>query len=57
MKKHIENSGKKMRSVEHHSVPTSLKRVTTFLEDKYLKDTETNEDEHYVYFNMKLLIQ
>lgn len=51
MKKHIENSGKKMGSVEHHSVPTSLKRAKTFLQDEYLKDIEANDDEHYFYFN------
>ena len=53
MKKHIENSGKKMGSVEHHSVPTSLKRAKTFLQDEYLKDIEANDDEHYFYFKCK----
>lgn len=55
MKKHIENSGKKMGSVEHHSVPTSLKRAKTFLQDEYLKDIEANDDEHYFYFKCKCL--
>ena len=36
MKKHVENSGKRVGSVEHHSVPTSLKRAKTFLQDEYL---------------------
>ena len=51
MKKHIENcSGKRMGSVDNHSVPTSLKRGKTFLQDEYLKDIEANNDENYFYF-------
>ena len=50
MKKHIESSGKKMGSVEHHSVPTGLKRAKTFLQEEYLKDIEANDDENYFYF-------
>jgi len=53
MKKHIENSGKKMGSVEHHSVPTGLKRAKTFLQEEYLKDIEANDDENYFYFQCK----
>ena len=49
MKKHIENSGKRMGSVDNHSVPTSLKRAKTFLQDEYLKDIEANDDENYFY--------
>jgi len=36
MKKHIENSGKRIGNAEHHSVPTSLKRAKTFLQNAYL---------------------
>ena len=53
MKKHVENSGKRVGSVEHHSVPTSLKRAKTFLQDEYLKDIEANDDENYFYFKCK----
>ena len=65
MKKHIENSGKRMGSVDNHSVPTSLKRAKTFLQDKYLKDIKANDDKNYVFKckcyhsykkNMKLFI-
>ena len=52
MKKHIENSGKRMGSVDNHSVPTSLKRAKTFLQDEYLKDIEGN-DGNYFYFKCK----
>ena len=56
MKKHIENSRKNMGSVEHHSVPTSLRRVKTFLQDEYLKDIESNNDEHCFYFKCKCTV-
>jgi len=42
-----------MGSVEHHSVPTSLKRTKTFLEDENLKDIETNEDENCFYLKCR----
>ena len=54
MKKHIENSGKGMGSVYNHSVPTSLKRAKTFLQDEYLKNIEANENKNYFYFKCKL---
>ena len=53
MKKHKENSGKRMGSVDNHSVPTSLKRAKTFLQDEYWKDIEANDDENYFYFKCK----
>ena len=53
MKKHKENSGKKIGSVDHHSVPTSLKQAKTFLQEEYLKDIETNDDENHFYLNCK----
>ena len=53
MKKHIENSCKRMASVHNHSVPTSLKHAKTFLQDKYLKDIEANDDENYFCFKCK----
>ena len=42
MKKHGENSDKKMDSV-HHSVVTGLKRAKPFLQEQYLKDIEAND--------------
>ena len=53
MEKHKENSGKKMGSVEHHSVPTGWKRAKTFHQEEYLKDIEANDKENYFYFQCK----
>ena len=53
MKKRKENSGKRMGSVDNHSVPTSLKRAKTFLQDEYWKDIEANDVENYFYFKCK----
>ena len=54
MTKHIEYSGKIMRSRDNHSFPTSLKCAKTCLQDEYyLKDIEANDDENYFYFKCK----
>ena len=53
MKKHVENSGKRIGNAEHHSVPTSLKRAKTFLQEEYLKEIEASVDEDYFYFKCK----
>ena len=53
MKKHVENSGKRIGIAEHHSVPTSLKRAKTFLQEGYLKEIEASDDEDYFYFKCK----
>lgn len=53
MKKHVENSGKRIGNAEHHSVPTSLKRAKTFLQDEYLKEIEAADDQDYFYFKCK----
>ena len=53
MKKRVENSGKRIGNVEHHSVPTSLKRAKTFLQDEYLKEIEAADDQDYFYFKCK----
>ena len=56
MKTHIENSGKRMGSVDNHnSARTSLKRAKTFLQDEYLKDIEGNDYENYFYFNVSVI--
>lgn len=53
MKKHVKNSGKRIGNAEHHSVPTSLKRAKTFLQDEYLKEIEAVDDQDYFYFKCK----
>ena len=48
MKIHIlEDSGKRMGSVDNHSVPTSFKRAKTFLQDEYLKVIEGSGNKNY----------
>lgn len=34
----IESSGKRIGNAGHHSIPTSLRKAKTFLNDRYLKD-------------------
>ena len=53
MKQHVENSGKRIGNAEHHSVPTSLKRAKTFLQDEYLKEIEAADDQDHFYFKCK----
>ena len=38
MKEHITRSGKHIANKDHHSVPTSLRKAKTFLEDEYLHE-------------------
>ena len=48
---HISQSGKNIDpNTKNHSVLTSMKKVTTFLNDEYLKDTKACSDSHYFYF-------
>ena len=35
MNQHITNSGKKVASIQHHSIPTNFKKAKTFLTDQY----------------------
>ena len=37
MNEHITRSGKYIANKDHHSVPTSLRKAKTFLEDEYQK--------------------
>ena len=53
MKKHVENSGKRIGNAERHSVPTSLSCAKTFLRDEYLKEIEAADGEEYFYFKCK----
>lgn len=43
MKQLIESSGKRLGNVDHHSVPTNLRK------DEYIKDIEANSDQRYFY--------
>ena len=53
MNQHITNSRKKVTSIQHHSIPTNLKKAKTFLTDQYLKDIEATSDQRHVYFRAK----
>jgi len=46
---HISKSGKNIGS-KTHSVPTSVRKATTFLEDEYLKEILAASDGSYFYF-------
>ena len=48
MNNHISKSGK--NSSSSHSVPTSVRKATTFLNDEYLKDLSAASDDNYFYF-------
>ena len=37
-------------NTKNHSLPTSMKKATTFFNDEYLKDTKACSDSHYFYF-------
>ena len=50
---HITNSGKKVASIRHHSIPTNLKKAQTFLTEQYLKDIEATSDQRHFYFRAK----
>lgn len=48
---HISKSGKNIDPTnDTHSVPTSMRKATTFLNDEYLKDIKTCSDSHCFYF-------
>ena len=38
MNEHIARSGKNIGNIHHHSVPTTLRKAKTFLEDEYLHE-------------------
>jgi len=51
MNLHISQSGKNIdRKSEHHSVPTSMKKAKTFLEDEYLQEILATSDDEHFYF-------
>ena len=50
---HIPNSGKKVACIQHHSIPTNLKKAKTFLTGQYLKDIEATSGQRHFYFRAK----
>ena len=53
MNEHIARSGKSISNIQHHSVPTSLRKVKTFLEDEYLRERNATRDDRCFYFQAK----
>lgn len=51
MNNHVSKSGKNIDSRSNHSVPTSVRKATTFLNDEYLKDLSAASDDNYFYFH------
>ena len=48
---HISKSGKYIDSnISTHSVPTSVRKATKFLQDEYLKEIVAASDDSYFYF-------
>ena len=48
---YVSQSGKNIDpNTKNHSLPTSMKKATTFFNDEYLKDTKACSDSHYFYF-------
>ena len=53
MNEHITRSGKHIANKDHHSVPTSLWKAKTFLEDEYLHEIIAASDQHGFHFKAK----
>ena len=53
MNEHIARSGKSISNTQHHSVPTSLRKAKTFLEDEYLREITAASDDCCFYFQAK----
>ena len=45
MSEHISRSGKTIAGIEHPSVPTSLRKAKTFLDDEYLHEIMATSDD------------
>ena len=56
MNQHITNSGKKVASIQHHSIPTNLKKAKTFLTGQYLKDIEATSGQRHFYLPSSLCL-
>ena len=50
MNKHFARTGKNIGNKDHHSVPTTLRKAKTFLEDKYLNEIMAASDQQRFYF-------
>ena len=53
MNQYIPRSGKNIANKDHHSVPTTLRKAKTFLEDEYLHDILAASDQQCFYFTAK----
>ena len=53
MDKHVAKSGKNIGNKNHHSVPTTLRKAKTFLEDEYLREIVATYDQQCFYFKAK----
>ena len=53
MNKHVLRSGKNLGNKDHHSIPTTLRKAKTFLEDEYLYDIVATSDQQWFYFQAK----
>ena len=53
MNEHIARSGKSISDIPNHSVPTSLRKAKTFLEDEYLREIIAVSDDCCFYFQAK----
>ena len=53
MNEHIARSGKSISNIRHHSVPTSLRKAKTFLEDEYLREITAASDDRCFYFQAR----
>jgi len=53
MNEYIVRSGKNIGNKDHNSVPTTLRKVKTFLEDKYLHEILAASDQKCFYFKAK----
>ena len=49
----IARSGKGISDIQNHSVPTSLRKAKTFLEDEYLREINAASDDCCFYFQAK----
>ena len=53
MDKHIAKSAKNIGNKDHHSVPTTLRKAKTFLEDEYLHEISATCEQQCFYFRAK----
>ena len=56
MNEHIARLGKSISTIQHHSVPKSLTKVKTFLEDEFLREITAASDDHCCLTGKQLLL-